>query len=163
MNEELDKKICLKCDEPKPLDDYCNHPEGKLGLQPYCKSCVNKMVKAYYQDNIENEREKGRIKYWKYRERCHRLRQELKLRVLTHYGGGRCACVGCRFDDLRALSIDHINGNGRREGKSGIALYEYLKKHNYPDGYQTLCMNCQYIKRFENKEHNNGGRTRIKS
>ena len=24
----------------------------------------------------------------------------------------------------------------------------------YPPGYQTLCMNCQFIKRFDEEEHN---------
>ena len=162
MEEELNKKICKRCGEEKPLSSFCAHPETADGLQQYCKDCGNEMVKGYYQRNIESEREKGRIKYRNYRERCRQLRQELKRRVLTHYGGGICACVRCGFADLRALSIDHINGNGHKERKGGIALYESLKQRGFPDGYQTLCLNCQFIKRDENKEYNNGGRTRIK-
>jgi hypothetical protein len=61
------------------------------------------------------------------------------------------------------LSIDHINGNGaehRRELKrttggstGGHDFYRWLKNNNFPDGYQVLCMNCQFIKKIENKEH----------
>ncbi|MAF43076.1 MAG: hypothetical protein CMI54_02750 [Parcubacteria group bacterium] len=80
-----------------------------------------------------------------------------KRRVLTHYGKGKLACVGCGFDDIRALSIDHIDGGGnqdrKRKAKGGANFYCWLSKKKYPKGYQTLCMNCQWVKRFENKEH----------
>ncbi len=83
--------------------------------------------------------------------------QKIKLEVLAHYGNGKLACVKCGFTDIRALSIDHVNGNGAQErkglGKSGTAFYSHLKTQGYSEGYQTLCMNCQWIKRFENKEH----------
>ena len=75
----------------------------------------------------------------------------LKLEVLTHYGGGKLACVKCGFNDIRALSIDHINNDGgehRKVVKSG-RIYKWLRDNHYPEGYQTLCMNCQFIKKFE--------------
>ena len=79
-----------------------------------------------------------------------------KIRVLTVYGNGKLACVRCGFDDVRALSIDHINGGGsedrRQKGLKSSGFYGWLQKHNYPDGFQTLCMNCQWVKRFENSE-----------
>ena len=85
-------------------------------------------------------------------------RQRLRVRLLTIYGNGKCACVKCGFTDIRALSVDHIDGGGEQErhryGKSGNAFYELLKKHNFPKGYQTLCMNCQFIKMHEEKEQN---------
>jgi hypothetical protein len=82
--------------------------------------------------------------------------RRLKEDVLTHYGRGKLACVKCGFSDIRALSIDHINGGGNKERKKlkigGRPFYSYLKASNYPEGYQTLCMNCQWIKRVENNE-----------
>lgn len=94
---------------------------------------------------------------------CHRrsqqqLRGRVKLLVLKYYGNGKLACVKCGFTDDRALTIDHINGGGSRHIKGlklqrgGSSFYHWLIKNNYPVGYQTLCMNCQLIKRFENKE-----------
>ena len=93
--------------------------------------------------------------YWQYRA-------QLKLEVITHYGNGKCACINCGFTDVRALSIDHINGNGVQHRKAlgirgGRQFYVWLKKNGFPEGYQTLCMNCQYIKRSQDKEY--GGRT----
>jgi len=81
-------------------------------------------------------------------------RQRVKIDVISHYGhDGKPTCVSCGFDDIRALSIDHIFNDGSSQRKSmpetkGSCFYPWLRKHNYPVGYQTLCMNCQFIKRF---------------
>ena len=79
----------------------------------------------------------------------------LKLDALTRYGNGKCACVICGYSNDLALSIDHINGNGAEHRASkyvGSHFYQWLKSNKYPEGYQTLCMNCQFIKRHTNKE-----------
>lgn len=82
-----------------------------------------------------------------------------KQEILTHYGNGHCSCAKCGFSDIRALTIDHINNNGaehRKELRSqGIwSIYRWLKKNQCPSGYQTLCMNCQWIKQNEFKTKN---------
>ena len=84
--------------------------------------------------------------------RGQQLRWETKIEVLTHYGGGKCACILCGFSNVKALSIDHIDGNGRGHRRQvgirgGFHFYRWLKRNGYPDGYQTLCMNCQFVKR----------------
>ncbi len=85
----------------------------------------------------------------------------VRREVLTHYGNGKCACAICGFSDIRALSIDHIEQRGINEKaarvkgeKTGTALmfYRKLRRDGYPKGYQTLCMNCQWIKRDINRE-----------
>ncbi len=96
--------------------------------------------------------EKNRNKWDIYHERA---RLKLKNDVLGHYGNGKLACVRCGFDNERALSIDHINGGGNKHAKQvgfGMAMWYWLRRNNYPEGYQTLCMNCQFIKKSENKE-----------
>ena len=77
-------------------------------------------------------------------------RIELKTEVLTHYGEGRLACVMCGESRLACLSIDHIEGGGVSNRKElnayGYRFYKRLKKEDFPKGYQTLCMNCQFVK-----------------
>lgn len=86
----------------------------------------------------------------------HRRRRELlKMTTLTHYGNGKCACVLCGESRPACLSIDHIEGGGtkhRRLLHSSHNFYSWLVSHNLPKGYQTLCMNCQWIKRALNRE-----------
>lgn len=97
----------------------------------------------------QNHREQARITNRAWRNR-------LKLEVLAHYGGGKVACVRCEFTDARALSIDHIDGKGQLHRKVVPAkdLYWWLRKNGCPKGYQTLCMNCQFIKREEDRIKN---------
>ena len=75
--------------------------------------------------------------------------------VFNAYGGYKCIC--CNEKERMFLSIDHINNDGaeeRRSGKysgAGSPFYLWLRKNNFPNGYQVLCMNGQSGK------HRNGG------
>lgn len=95
-------------------------------------------------------REKNRIIL---REKAKAMRRNYKALVLNHYGN---KCNHCGFDDFRALQIDHVDDNGAEERKSlggkqvsGWRFYEILVKRNFPEGYQTLCANCNNIKQWE--------------
>jgi len=120
----------------------------------------NQCAKEWRMAHPQRYREIQRKSYYKHREKTLKRRvnwyQSLKEEVLTYYGGGRLACVKCGFNNKYALTLDHINGNGARErlmlGKRGDTIYRYVKRNNWPAGYQTLCMNCQFIKRYEEKE-----------
>ena len=85
--------------------------------------------------------------------------QARKIAVLTHYGNGNLACVKCGEDRIACLSIDHINGRGSAHRKTlqgsgkGYYMYTWLQREGHPGGYQTLCMNCQWVKRFEQGEN----------
>ncbi len=96
---------------------------------------------AYRERNRQALRDKAKV-----------YRRELKRRVLERYG---LVCQYCGFEDIRALQIDHIHDNGAEERKalggqqvSGWRFYEHLSKQKYPDGYQTLCANCNMIKQL---------------
>ncbi len=83
---------------------------------------------------------------------------KLRTKVWNHYSAGKFVCARCGYADQRALSLDHIEGNGaehRRRVGSGSNLYRSLIKEGYPPGFQVLCMNCQQVKRHENNENAN--------
>ena len=83
-----------------------------------------------------------RISQWKCNKR-------LKIKVLLHYG---LRCNSCEYkSNLDALTIDHINNDAcehKEKGipRSGQSLYRWIIRNNYPNTFQTLCMNCQIIK-----------------
>ena len=85
-------------------------------------------------------------------------RKSFKIEVLTHYGGGICACVECGENRNACLTIDHIEGSGRKHRKAikaeGHGFYMWLKKNGFPGEFRTLCMNCQWVKRYKNREYN---------
>jgi hypothetical protein len=81
-------------------------------------------------------------------------RDNLKFTVLTYYSNEYAqapSCVDCAMMDIRCLSIDHIYGGGTKHRKivgAGHKFYQWLKKNKYPDGYDTVCMNCNFIRRY---------------
>jgi len=122
------------------------------------------VYKEYYRR--AKEVRKLRYSYEEIREQENRAkskyRAKLKLGSLTHYGKGACACVICGEARIDCLSIDHINDDGakhRRELKKqkggSWVIYAWLKRNNYPEGYQTLCMNCQTIKEATRRRREN--------
>lgn len=59
-------------------------------------------------------------------------------------------CICCGETELEFLTIDHINGGGRKHfkkiGGSGVIFYRWLIQNNFPHGFQVLCMGCNYVK-----------------
>lgn len=122
-----------------------NYPDG---FQVLCYNC-NWLKRL-------GENTKGIVKNEKKNETTLTYFRRTKEFVFKHYSqDAKPKCKFCKTDDLRVLSIDHINGGGSRERKLvgfGNTFYIWLVKNNFPDGYQVLCMNCQMIKRAKNKE-----------
>lgn len=93
-------------------------------------------------------RKKHKLKYSEYANNANYV---LRKKILFLLGG---KCNKCGFSDERALQIDHINGDGYKERRQGVARKNTIineiiigKKR-----YQLLCANCNWIKRFENNE-----------
>lgn len=67
--------------------------------------------------------------------------KQLKQDIVDAYGG-KCEC--CGEDNIKFLTIDHINNDGKahRQEINGNT-YFWLKKNNYPkDNFRLLCYNC---------------------
>lgn len=138
----------------------CKNPSS-YGKANICKECNKIYHREYYRKNKEklNEKEKLRLKkrrsnvdfVMSERQRGREYWANLRHEAIMAYGGYKCAC--CEEKEPLFLSIDHIENNGadhRRElgikngnGKGGnTVLYIWLKRNNYPVGFQILCMNC---------------------
>jgi len=74
-------------------------------------------------------------------------------------------CCRCGYTDIRALQIDHVNGDRKREKyKSGTRSYMIHVRNKIKQGskdYQILCANCNFIKRHEQKEYGSGGKRKL--
>jgi hypothetical protein len=109
----------------------------------------------YYQSHRDAILEKHRL--WRRANaleilsKLHIVRDEIKLRVFSHYRNGDLKCAICREDRIAVLSVDHIDGGGSAHRKSlgNQSFYRWLEKQGYPSGYQVLCMNCRFIKKAE--------------
>lgn len=136
-------KFCNRCKQFKTPEEFSCNRRKKDGLDIYCKPCAVKRCREYFLRKPQVQRAYKR--QWI---------SEQKEKVFLHYSGGKIGCVSCNYSDQRALSIDHINGDGaehRREIKHEN-IYRWIVKNNFPSGFQVLCMNCQFIKGLENGE-----------
>ena len=116
-------------------------------------------TKEYKHRNYLEHREKqiAQSREWRknnrerFRESTRRRRRYYKEMTLQHYGNGELKCTLCGETRLPALSIDHINGGGTKERKRtgliGYTFYKWLRDNNFPEGYRTLCMNCQFVEK----------------
>ena len=137
---------------------YKNPQKHNEQCQEYYDKNKDAILKQH-NDYLETHRPEMEKAWREYAMNTKDKRLQDKITVLTHYGNGKCACVKCGYSDLRALSIDHINGGGRKHNEEiKERIYDWLIKNNFPDGYQTLCMNDQWIKRAENNELAHRGR-----
>jgi hypothetical protein len=148
-------KICKYCGkefQPSKFDvlkQQCCSP--KCGKKyDYIKN--NSTYKTYRQSHKEQQR-------------VHNTNTDRRLKedVIGYYSKGTMKCTNLTCEvpngarDIRALTIDHINGGGNKHRKQvgtngGLAFYYWLKRNNYPEGFQVLCCNCQAIKRIANRE-----------
>lgn len=87
----------------------------------------------------------------KYREHMRKANARIKLDVLSYYSLSTSPqCTSCGVADIDILCLDHINDDGadqRRQLKLvGAQFFWWLKRNNYPAGYQVLCANCNLKK-----------------
>lgn len=145
------KKKCTKCLEIKEtinFDFFTDPRYKKKYIASKCKACT---VKATYAWRKKNPRLTSLG-----RQRCN---AKLKLLVISKYGKNELpVCHHCGFNDVRALCIDHVNNNGKEDRAklrdkyfAGSVFYRWLRDNNYPEGYQTLCANCNLIKEIERR------------
>lgn len=165
-------KRCVSfCKQELPLEMFGKNRSKPDGLQSSCKSCkkqedqnyqerhaskIKEVKHKYYLENKESITQRTLLYAKQNREKHNGWRRKagLKLKLQTFMQYGSVECAFCSFSDHRALSIDHVNDNGadhRRaiglEGKGGYVFYQWLKQNGYPEGFQTLCANCQFKKR----------------
>ena len=96
--------------------------------------------KKNYQKHLK-EKQDYQKKHW----------NNIKIRTMTAIG--ELLCSKCGYDDIRALHIDHLNGNGTQHRKSFTSNKKFMAYVEMnPKEFQILCANCNYIKRYENKE-----------
>lgn len=144
-------------------DGYANQKEyRRLWGKEYAKDPKRIMLvnspeyKEYMRDYCKKYRRKEGYKEKK-NARAREARALLRLEILDHYSNGSLICARCGYGDVRALDLDHIENNGgdhrKTIGRRGVTydIYAELKRNNFPEGYQVLCRNCNWIKEIEKR------------
>jgi len=109
--------------------------------------------KCHYQANKEKIKErttKWKKKNWdRFNEMARKRHASRKLASIQAYGG-KCKCG---IEQIEFLTIDHISDNGAEEKqeRKTVNIHIWLKRRNYPPGYQVLCGSCNLKKEIERR------------
>lgn len=172
----LANPTCSKCGQTKTISDF---PERAVDYWCYdCRAAYatrayHKKLAKFSAEGLQahrrtiNERQTARRKAkiagmspaderaWRDRTNADNLkrRQEVRDKVYKAYGGYRCVC--CGETEPKFLSIDHINNDGAEHKRThrlrtSEQVYRWLARNRFPNGFQVLCMNCQWGKRNNN-------------
>jgi len=167
---------CRTCGETKTVDDFprravdytCTACRGKYAVRKYHekRAAMSPEEVQSLKDKINARQNRQRAERLaamsREEEQAHRKainegnasrREAVRHDVYMAYGGYRCAC--CGETERAFLSIDHINNDGAEHKRAcnlrtSEQFYRWLKRNGFPEGFQILCMNCQWGKRNNN-------------
>ena len=129
-------KYCPHCKQTKPVEEFSISSKKTGSVHSYCRPCTTERNRNYRKQQQENGEQT-------YSTRYHR---KMRMVALLHYSDGdpKCQCCGERRYEF--LSLDHIEGNGRKHraemSKDKTFISRWLKQNNYPPGFRVLCHNC---------------------
>lgn len=58
-------KVCSKCGQSKPFEDFYKYPNKSDGLNARCKECIKVYKASYYQKNKDSIKSRVKENYWK--------------------------------------------------------------------------------------------------
>jgi hypothetical protein len=127
-----------------------NHPEYQSNYYQTHKEKKLKQASDSQKKNLKKIEARNRDKH-----------HERKMRAFELLGNQCANPYNINHGDFSnypdCLQIDHINGGGsqhhRQRQTEGI-ISDVIKDPNRKLKYQLLCANCNWIKRFIEKEHN---------
>ena len=100
----------------------------------------------------EKEAQKRYFKTPKGKATLKKYMQKQRVKLIELLGS---KCVMCGFSDIRAIQIDHINGNGIHDRKTiSINFHKHYLSNSElaKEKLKLLCANCNWIKRYELQE-----------
>lgn len=122
-------KYCPACDSVFPQSWFYKNKNKEDGLATYCRDCHARMSSGSTTARV------------------------LRERIVRKLGGACSRC--CYSDDIRALQLDHVNGDGasHRVRDLGCSRKYYIQMEAELDSgaYQVLCSNCHSIKTHEDR------------
>ncbi len=171
-----DELTQLRLREKAKRDRYLSKrtPEQKIQSNEKAKNHMRNLRAAWTDERKQADkewhrqwREKTICPDWieKERARGRENKRLLKDKIIRYYSNGemRCVCPTCEVPggakNFDSLTIDHINGGGRKHdaelranGDKG-GLYRWLLRNNFPIGFQVYCWVCNNKKRMTNNEN----------
>lgn len=132
--------LCQKCWESRMS------PERKAKQRELARKYKAKNRELGLCDRCKKPQLEGKTQCKECSEAAINKARKLRRDVFGIYDN-KCRCCGEKREEF--LTIDHVNGGGGQERKSGFNIYllrKRLLKSGVDPSYQILCMNCNFAK-----------------
>lgn len=143
-SSKIKEGVCVKCSKPNPGSAVCGD----------CLVKLSNRKKLLREERFNNNLctvcgvippVMGIKLCLECQDRNKAKRLKLKLEVFDNYGGPKCNC--CGETQIEFLTLDHMHNDGHQHRlEVGAGVYQDLRKKGYPEGFQVLCMNCNWAK-----------------
>jgi hypothetical protein len=150
------RKVDPKFMERKRMMDQLYREKKKLGIDTTRKTNDNALCNQDWRSYFNSWHKSSSAYKMKGIKNASKYK-EYRLKIIEHYSGGKNCCARCGIEDVRVLDMDHINNDGaeQRRKLGQLNLVHWVIKNNFPDGFQILCRNCNWLKELERREKDN--------
>lgn len=108
-------KICTKCQQPKPLEDFSFCKNKKDGLHSHCKKCISLAMKKAYKKNPNKKKEINEKCWAKISHEINEIKKQM-------------GCKFCPEKEPVCLDFHHLNPNKKDKEVSYWVSCRSIKK-----------------------------------
>lgn len=120
----VDTKVCCKCKEEKPREDFYSEPRVRDGLTARCKKCMKSDATDSYVQRADEVSKRNRQNYCSDKEWAKKIRLNYGLSVDDYYSilefqGNKCAICGTASSGSSQhdrFVVDHCHATGKVRG-----------------------------------------------
>jgi len=142
------QRLCLRCQQQKPLDEFRANPMGRDGLGSYCQDCENERAREWRRKNSENF--KGRATGPKRCSGCKRVLEDSCFNTDKSRSDGRSpACKECyanwQRERVRKNTDSYVPASGLAicsVCKQEKLVSEFTVQKGRKCGHSCLCRAC---------------------
>ena len=152
----IPSKVCTKCNQIKPLTEYCKNKSTSDGLHSSCKSCKSIANKQYRENNRQiNANKINNINDVKICSKC-KLSKPLQeyQKNITTVDGLHCLCKLCKSiedkhykDNNRQINSKKINNDDNVKicfrCKQQKLYTEFFINATFKSGLESYCKDCR--------------------
>lgn len=123
-------RVCRKCGQEKPLEEFAKNKECVLGHSHICKQCKAEQSRKWHAANFEKARENNRKYYAANSEKCREYARK--------YYAANSEKAREKHRKWRAANLEKYRANASKYYAANLEMYrayDRKKRENLTDGY----------------------------
>lgn len=123
-------RVCRKCGQEKPLEEFAKNKECVLGHNHICKQCKAEQSRKWHAANFEKARENNRKYYAANSEKCREYARK--------YYAANSEKAREKHRKWRAANLEKYRANASKYYAANLEMYrayDRKKRENLTDGY----------------------------